>query len=699
LEIDQIKRYILDYISKNPTKINIKNLSIELNCDYFLVQSVLKELENSGDISIINGFYFIQKNNINSKKGHLSLTSKGFGFVKVSDEEKYLVPTPFLNGASHGDFVSFKTQKSKNGDGNIAVIEKVLKSKISRIVVLCKKQYRDFDNDKLLYIPDKNIFSKKIVVVNPKKYHINHKLVLDIISNHENKIICKVYKDLGHFKNKYVDIISVAYSYSLEEDFPKEVLDEASKLKVLDEDLKNRQDLTSKTFVTIDGEDAKDLDDAICVEKTNNGYKLFVSIADVSHFIKKNSELDYEALRRGTSVYLIEKVIPMLPKNISNNLCSLNPHEIKLTQTCEITLSDSGEIIKYDVYSSFIKTFGRLTYSEVNNLFSDQSLIIKNTEISNMLLNSISLYKKVKDIKTKKGMVYIDLKESKIILDKFGKTKDVVFKERKESEELIEQFMVLANECVAQYIHKYKEKTIGLYRTHESPNEKKSENLHKLTRFFGAYEEKTKGNVDHKTIQNLVNSQKYSLQKEVISMIILKSMEKAKYNTENIGHFGLASKCYTHFTSPIRRYCDLIIHRILKIIEENSFDKNPFCKNELIMNEIAEQCNCTEVTAVDCEREVYKIKKAEFLLGKIGHIFEGKIITISKIGFFVSLDNGTEGLVHISELKDDEYEYNEEIFSLVGIKSKKKYSLGQIVRIKVEKVIVFQGKVDFKLVE
>ena len=467
--------------------------------------------------------------------------------------------------------------------------------------------------------------------------------------------------------------------------------------EVLKEEKNNRKDLTKEQIFTIDGDDTKDIDDAISYKKLSNGnHELGVHIADVSHYVIENSNLDKEAYERGTSVYLADRVIPMLPHKLSNGICSLNPEVERLATSCVMEIDTEGNIINYDIFKSIIKSRKQMTYKNVNKILEENIIPEGYEPFAETLKQMQELAKILRKNKIDRGYIDFEIDESKIIVDEKGKAIDVKLRERGIGEKLIEDFMIAANEAVATYINNMELPFV--YRIHGEPSEEKINNFIKFVSILGYKIEGNKKEITPKNMQRMLEQLKNKEEYSILSSILLRSMQKAVYDKNNIGHFGLASKCYTHFTSPIRRYPDLIVHRLLnEYIFEKNINEETVNKYEYKLTDITAHSSERERAAVECEREVDDMKKAEYMQDHIGEEYQGMISSVMPFGMFVELPNLIEGLVHISDLTDDVYTYNEETFSIVGRKNKRGYRLGDKVKIQVKSANKEAKTVDFTI--
>lgn len=500
---------------------------------------------------------------------------------------------------------------------------------------------------------------------------------------------------LGYMQDSGVDLLSVIKDYDLSEGFPEKAERQAGQLaeSIPAEEYGRRRDLREELTVTIDGEDAKDLDDAVSLKKQGDNYLLGVHIADVSHYVREDTALDREALKRGTSVYLTGTVIPMLPKRLSNGLCSLNPREDKLTLSCLMTISPKGEVIDHEIVESVIRSDKRMTYNAVNALLAGKE-VRGFSDFAGMIREMRELSMILREKRKQRGSIDFDLPESKIILNKRGKVVDIKPYERNDATRLIEEFMLIANETVAE--HYFWLKLPFVYRVHEEPDPDKMKGLAAFLKNLG-YGLHLKGSEVHpKEIQKLLASCENTGEESLIERLSLRSMQRAKYSTDCIGHFGLACRYYCHFTSPIRRYPDLQIHRIIKEDLQGRLSSERIESYEARLPEVCLKTSAMERLADDAEREIERMKKAEYMSERIGEIYEGIVSSVTAWGLYVELPNTVEGLVHVSNM-DDYYSFDEERYELVGEITGKRYSLGQKVRIRVNYVDITMRTIDFIL--
>jgi len=627
--------------------------------------------------------------------GVLDVKDKGFAFLMLEqgDEEDVYIPGKNLNNAMHGDRVLVHVVKSPKGFKKEGRVVRILTRNYTHIVgtVIARDDWH------YLIADDKSIKTD----IRIPKTHLNgakpHDKVKAEIINYafeDQDMVCKVTSVIGNMNDKGVDVYSKILKHDIEPEFPKKVLKEASRFQTLDEEeARRRHDLRDRTLFTIDGADAKDFDDAVEAEELENGdFFLGVHIADVSYYVSENSPLDKEAFKRGTSVYLVDRVIPMLPENLSNNLCSLMPNVERFAITCEMVIDKHGNVKKHDIFESLIESKARLTYDEVNEMMKGE---VK--EVHKGLLPTIETMKRLAGILRKKrheqGSLNFETDEPEISLDENGKAVDVKVKERGESEKFIEEFMLIANQTVAKHV--YWMDLPFIYRVHEAPKEEKLEKLLTMANALG-FNVKARKTITHKEMQKLLQKVENTASEKGMNMMMLRSMQKAVYQKESIGHFGLAFEHYTHFTSPIRRYPDLIVHRLLRnyFFKGNQTDKTLRHYDD-VMDTIAEASSEKERRAIGLERDVLDMKKAEYMQNHIDETFTGHISGVTGFGLYVSLDNTIEGLIHISELDDDYYVFDEDHLTLIGRHKKRVFRMGDEIKIKVRGVNVFDGEIDF----
>lgn len=637
----------------------------------------------------------------NSRVGILSVTSKGTGYVMQENGEEIKVYEEHLNGAVHKDKVIVniidKDKSPMLGDV-IRIVERGVKQLVGTVY---------YKHGKIFVKPDDNKMTKNVRI--DVNYHSNlvdgHKVIVKLLSPTKDvEYRGEIIKVIGHINDPGIDILSIMAKYNINDVFPEDVIKEVATLpeKVTEEDIAKRvknpkQDLRNEMIFTIDGNDTKDIDDAISIKKLENGhYQLGVHIADVSYYVKEDSALDKEAATRGTSVYLADRVTPMLPHELSNGICSLNPNVDRFALSCIMEIDDTGNVVEYDIFDSVIRSRIQMTYEKVN-------LILEKDEVPEgyeEYVDSLKLMKELASIlrrhKENKGYIDFEIEEAKIIVDEKGEAIDVQLRNRGTGEKLIEDFMIVANETVASHFY-YMDYPL-VYRVHGEPSEEKMTNFLHLVSVLGYRVHADMKKVTPKTIQSMLNELKDKKEYYILSSQMLRSMQKAVYDTTNIGHFGLASKIYCHFTSPIRRYPDLTVHRsIRKCLLNEAVSVETIKAWQSKLPAFAEHSSERERASVDCEREVDDMKMAEYMLKHIGEEYKGIITGVMSFGFFVQLPNMIEGLVRIEDIKNDFYTYDESTFSLIGNRNKRGYRLGDEVEVIVKAASKESHTIDFVL--
>lgn len=664
------------------------------------LRELLDSLVSQGSIFMDEkGRYQIPGDNV--KTGIFSGTQKGFGFVIIEGEpEDIFIPETATNGAMHGDKVSVLITKEKTGKRQEGIIIRIIERGTKEIVGTFEKS-KNFG----FVVSDNHKFGHDIFI--PKEHTMGaitgHKVVVKITDYgyEQRSPEGKVVEILGHINDPGVDIMSVIKAYDLPVEFPKEVMNSLDYIpeEISPEEIKNRRDIRDLPTVTIDGEDAKDLDDAISLTKEGNIYHLGVHIADVSHYVKEGSALDKEALKRGTSVYLVDRVIPMLPHKLSNGICSLNPGEDRLALSCFMDIDQKGNVISHEIAETVIRSDRRMTYTNVAKIVEeqDEKLIEEYKEFVPMFMLMLELSEILKKRRHRRGAINFDFPECKITVDENGKPVEIKAYERNKATKIIEEFMLIANETIAEDF--FWQEIPFIYRTHDTPDEEKIKALAIFINNFGYSIKLGNDEIHPKEIQKLLIKIEDTPEEALISRLTLRSMKQAKYTVANTGHFGLSTKYYCHFTSPIRRYPDLQIHRIIKENLHGKLNEKRRSHYEKILNEVANHSSKTERRADDAEREVEKMKKVEYMTEYIGEIFEGVISGITTWGIYVELPNTIEGMVRVSDMDDDYYIYDEERYQMVGEHTKKTYKLGQKVKVKVISADKFLRTIDFAFVE
>lgn len=709
------KEELLDFMKETaykPMTYNELELHFQLESaqDFKDFLKLLNQLENEGLILRTRNERYGVPERMNLLRGRLQAHAKGFGFLIPDDRDHpdVYIHANDMGTAMNGDIVLVRiNSKSPSGGRMEGEVVRVVTRGNTQIVGLFQAH-----EEYAFVIPDDKRVVRDIFI--PKGSFggamDGHKVVVKIISYPEGRAAAQgeVVEILGHKNDPGVDILSIIRKHGLPEAFPDEVMDEAAAAPdvISEEELQGqgRRDLRDKRIVTIDGEDAKDLDDAVNVERLPNGhYVLGVHIADVSYYVREGSALDSEAYNRGTSVYLVDRVIPMLPHRLSNGICSLNPQVDRLTMSCEMEFDAEANVVRHDIFTSVIKTSERMTYSNVRKLLTEEEPEAELVEKYGYLMEDFRLMEelamKLRSKRMRRGAIDFDFQESKILVDENGKPTDIVKRDRTIAEMIIEEFMLAANETVAEHFHWMK--VPFLYRIHEDPDGEKLQHFMEFITNFG-YVVRGKGNSVHpRALQSLLEEIKGTKEETVISTVMLRSMKQAKYDSQSLGHYGLAAEYYSHFTSPIRRYPDLVIHRVIREVLESGGTLSD-ARHEYLasrMDDIAKQSSERERMAVDAERETEALKKAEFMLDKVGEEFDGIISSVTSFGMFVELDNTVEGLIRLSDLTDDYYHYHEAQHALIGERTSKIYRLGDEVKVRVARVNKDERTIDFEMVD
>ncbi|NEW09517.1 ribonuclease R [Paenibacillus sp. SYP-B3998] len=684
-----------------------KHFGIENATDFKHFLEILNQLEQDGYILKARNEHYGVPERMNLLRGKLQAHAKGFGFLIPDDREHpdVYINANDLNTAMNGDIVFVRvTAKSQGGGRMEGEVVRVIKRANTQIVGIFQSQ-----ETYAFVIPDDKRVSRDIFI--PQHAFMGavtgQKVVVKLVSYPEGRAAAEgeVIEILGHKDDPGVDILAIVRKFQLPEAFQEEVVVEAEAAPdaISEEELKGRRDLRSKRIVTIDGEDAKDLDDAVNVERLENGNLLLgVHIADVSYYVSEGTALDIEAYNRGCSVYLTDRVIPMLPHRLSNGICSLNPRVDRLTMSCEMEFDEQLNVVKHDVFTSVIKTSERMTYTNVRKLLKDEEIEPELRERYAYLMDDFKLMEelsmRLRARRMKRGAIDFDFEESKIIVDAEGKATDIVKRERSVAEMMIEEFMLAANETVAEHFHWLK--VPFLYRVHEDPDAEKLMHFMEFITNFG-YTVRGKGNSVHpRALQTLLEEIKGTPEETVVSKVMLRSMKQARYDAQSLGHFGLAAEFYSHFTSPIRRYPDLIIHRVIReVLESGTLSDKRIEYLASRMDDIARQSSERERVAVEAERETEALKKAEYMLDKVGEEFEGIISSVTNFGIFVELDNTVEGLIRLSDLTDDYYHYHEMQHALIGERTSKIYRIGDSAKVRVARVNLDERTIDFEMVD
>ena len=639
--------------------------------------------------------YILFKNCPSLKVGILTINKKGFGFLIVPNGEDIYIDKSNINNAINDDKVLIEiiNNYGKTEGRVLRVLSRDLNNLIGEVYYLNNKPYIKLeDNKKNIDIRLEEKTSKGIVEGTKVIVCVEREMS-------RNKYMGKITTVIGHKDDPGIDIKLIAYKHNIYEEFSNKALEQTDEMpiEVRESDKVGRTDLTNKLIFTIDGADTKDIDDAISYEYKDGLHELGVHIADVSYYVTENSYLDKDALERGTSSYLADSVIPMLPHKLSNGICSLNEGVIRLTQSCVMKIDNKGNVVDYDIFPSYIKSRKKMTYSKVNDIIMRDIIDPEYTEYADILKKMNNLAHILRENKVRRGYIDFDLDEAKVVVDEDKNVIGIEKRIREDGEKLIEDFMIAANETVATHI--YNMNLPFVYRVHDVPNSEKIDKFIRLVSIFG---HKLTGKFKDLTpvaMQKLLNQLKDVPQYKILSSMLLRSMRKAVYQRENIGHFGLGSKCYTHFTSPIRRYPDLMVHRLLrKYLYENKIDNDTIDYYQANLDYITTQSSEREQAAVEAEREVMDMKMAEYMESHIGEEYEGIISGVENFGMFVELDNMIEGLVHINSLKGDYYNLVEELLCLIGQNTKKRYTIGDRVKVKVVSASKEAKTIDFEIV-
>lgn len=683
-----LKERILNLLRKH-------SLSDKLLFEFFSSEEetklALKELIEEGRIVKVRKEYYIPES-LGLIKGTIVSIKENFSFAKISDEEDVYIDNKNLNCAFVNDQVYLLKDKHARRDEYIvySIINRTRKTIVGEI----KNLYGQFVLD------CKDISTKKMTfVINPTpiKLFEGYIALCSIDRITKNSTYVDVISLIGNKNDPGVDITHIILKHNAEIEFPYEVRKELETLpdKVLEDELEGREDFRDHLIVTIDGEDAKDFDDAVEVRRCAEGYEIGVHIADVAHYVKKGTALNKEALNRGTSIYVTDRVVPMLPFELSNGICSLNPHVDRLTTSCIFKMDPYGNILSSRITKGVIQSKARLTYTYVNEVLQKKNKLKFGEEVDKLiyLLNEVS--NKLRKKRKVNGALDLDSTEIKFICNEEGDPIDVVKRVQQEGEKLIEDLMIAANEIVSETIESMELPFI--YRIHERPKSKKIEQFMKMSEHLGYRCNFSSLKVTPKELQNLMNNVEGESTKKIMSMMLLRSLAKARYFSQNLGHFGLASSSYTHFTSPIRRYPDLLVHRLIDLyLVEGKVEQNKILKDEI--DYIAENSSIKERNAIAIEREVKDLVSSKYMATKIGNQYKGFINGMISSGFFVELENGIDGFVEFEDMSNDYYVYDETYMSSFGVRTGKEFSLGDEVEVIVNKVSIEESRITFSLI-
>ena len=695
-----------------------KKLIYEFICDEFYVPMKLKELaillqvpkdqrqelkrvmdalEADGKVRVSSKGKYV-KGEAKHLVGTFTAHQRGFGFVTIEGEaEDIFISEDDLNGAFHNDQVEVVIKATPAGKRREGKVVKILSHGTTTLVGYFEKS-KNFG----FVIPDNQKFIKDIFVPleRSKGAVTGHKVVVELTKygGENKKPEGKVVEIIGHVNDPGTDIMSIVKGYDLPTGFSEKVLNQAERVakEVSTADMAGRMDIREWQMVTIDGEDAKDLDDAISITRDGSNYVLGVHIADVTNYVQERSALDWEAYNRGTSVYLVDRVIPMLPHVLSNGMCSLNAGEDRLALSCIMTINEKGSVIDHKIAETVVHIDERMTYTSVKKILEEQDEAERERyrELVPMFELMAELSGILREKRRQRGSIDFDFPETKMILDEKGRPIDIKPYDRNVATKIIEDFMLLANETVAEDY--FWQEIPFVYRTHEAPDEEKIRKLATFINNFGHSMHISNKEVRPKEIQKLLGKVEGTPEETLISRLALRSMKQARYTPENTGHFGLAASYYCHFTSPIRRYPDLQIHRIIKENLRGRMNADRRSHYEDMLPEVTKKCSERERLAEEAERETIKLKKVEYMAERIGEVYEGVISSITKWGIYVELPNTIEGLIHVTNMHDDHYNYIEDSYEMVGERTGKTYKLGQTVRVKVTGIDKLQRTIDFE---
>ncbi|WP_222599484.1 ribonuclease R [Aquibacillus kalidii] len=706
---NDIKEKIVNYFKINADKpLSVQEIQEILNLqdadEFTILMKLLNELEDEGELVRTRKNRYGPPERMNLVRGKIQMHAKGFAFLIPDDEtqDDVYINHADLQSAMNNDKVLVRIDgRDEHGKRPEGVVVRILERATTEVV----GTYDANGSFGFVIADDKRIPNDIFIPKNANNGAVDgHKVIVRITKYPEARMSAEgeIVQILGHKNDPGIDIISIIYKNGITIDFPDEVLEQAANApeQIHEDEIKNRKDLRDEMIVTIDGADAKDLDDAVTVKKLDNGnYKLGVYIADVTYYVGEGSPIDKEAADRATSVYLVDRVIPMIPHRLSNGICSLNPQVDRLTLGCEMEINAQGEVVSHDIFQSVIKTNERMTYHDVNKILvdKDQKLMERYNELVPMFQDMEELAEVLRQKRFGRGAIDFDFKEAKVLVDQDGKAVDVAIRERSVAERLIEEFMLCANETVAEHFHWMDVPFI--HRVHEDPSPDKLQSFFEFIGTLGYVVKGTSNEIHPQALQKVLEEVQGTQEEMIISKLMLRSMKQAKYDPNGLGHFGLATEFYTHFTSPIRRYPDLIVHRLIRTYLINKqLDEKTRAHWKERMPEIARHSSEKERGAVDAERETDDLKKAEFMQDKVGEEFDGVISSVTNFGLFVELENTVEGLVHVSYLTDDYYHFDERSYAMIGERTGNIFRIGDEITVKVANVNIEERAVDFEIV-
>lgn len=703
MNIDR-KELLLDLMSHDDYKpMKIKDLATLLQLDQTSkkeLDETLQQLIKEGKVILTKRGKYMLNDQPNYLVGKFISHQKGFGFVDIEGEDDDIfIPAKYVGSAFHHDTVGIQLLPESRGQRREGQVMEILERGKDTLV----GTYEPSDNFGFVR-PDNKKMQKDIYVSNKKNMNAmkGHKVVVRITDwgSEDKKPEGEVIEIIGHKDDPETAILAIVKSMEIPTEFPDDVKEQVKSIpqKVDATMVKDRLDYRDVLTVTIDGADAKDLDDAITLERDGDRYKLGVHIADVTHYVKEGSPIDLEALERSTSVYLVDRVIPMIPRQLSNGICSLNAQVDRLALSCIMTIDLSGEVVDYNIAETVINVDERMTYSDVSTVLdgTDEALKERYKTCVPMFEDMLALAHILRQKRKERGSIDFNFPEAKVKLDDQGKPVDIYVYDRNEATKIIEEFMLLANEVVAE--HHFWQEVPFVYRNHEEPDKDRLKALSRFIYNFG-YHIKGKEDVHPKAIQKLLIDVEGSNEETLISRLALRSMKQARYEVDCNGHFGLAAKYYSHFTSPIRRYPDLQIHRIIKEILHGELTEQRIKRYRRLLPDITKQNSEYERRAEQAERETIKLKKVEYMERHLNEVFTGVISSVTKWGMYIELPNTIEGLVHVSAMKDDYYIYDEKNYNYIGERTGKVYSLGDMIDVRVEACNIEDRTIDFSIAQ
>ncbi|MDV2582038.1 ribonuclease R [Alkalibacillus haloalkaliphilus] len=708
MDFEQMKQKLEHFFTDEATKpLSVEEVqaTLEITDSDELIQlmKALNTLEDDGTLIRNRNDLYGLPEKMNLIRGRIQMHAKGFAFL-IPDDENHsdiYIHQSDLMSAMNGDIVHVRIEnESYAGNRPEGIVVRIIERNDQPIV----GTYQDNGRFGFVIADDKRIPGDIFIKEGNENGAVDgHKVIVKIIEYPKGVRSAEgeVAEILGHKNDPGIDILAIIHKHGIKAEFDHETIEHANSIpETIDEaDLEGRRDLRDKQIVTIDGADAKDLDDAVRVEQLDNGnFLLGVYIADVTNYVKEGSPIDKEALERSTSTYLTDRVIPMIPHRLSNGICSLNPHVDRLTLGCEMEIDGSGKVVNHEIFAAVIKTEERMTYTDVNSILQgDQEVRERYQSLVPMFELMATLAQTLRFKRSGRGAIDFDFKEAEIEVDEEGQPTDVVLRERGEAERLIEEFMLIANETIAEHFHWMDVPFI--HRIHEDPDAGKLEKFFEFVANLGYTIKGTTDDIHPKALQNVLDQVSGSKEDLVVSKLMLRSMQQAKYSPESVGHFGLATQFYTHFTSPIRRYPDLIVHRLIRTyLIEGDISSQTTKKWEEKLPDIARHTSEMERRSVDAERETDDLKKAEFMSDKIGEEFDGLVNSVTNFGMFVELPNTVEGLVHVSYLTDDYYHYHENAQAMIGERTGNIFRIGDEIKVRVIGTNIEERVVDFEIV-